>query len=72
MADLNLLTKFNEANTYLVKTIRPKLVKVVTTKHTNRSVVHSIRLDKTEPCQYRVKNMASSNAILPPQVCSLR
>ena len=43
MADLNLLTRFNEANTYHVKTIRPRLVKVVTTKHVNRSVIHSIR-----------------------------
>ena len=43
MADLNLLTRFNEDNTYHVKTIRPRLVKVITTKHVNRSIIHSIR-----------------------------
>ena len=43
MAELNLLTRFNEANRYHVKTIRPRLVKVVTTKHVNRSVIQSIR-----------------------------
>ena len=43
MAELNLLTRFNEANGYHVKTIRPRLVKVVTTKHVNRSVIQSIR-----------------------------
>ena len=43
MADLNLLTRFNEANRYHVKTIRPRLVKVVTTNHVNRSVIQSIR-----------------------------
>ena len=43
MADLNLLTRFNEANRYHVKTIRPRLVKVVTTNHVNQSVIPSIR-----------------------------
>ena len=43
MAELNLLTRFNEANRYHVKTIRPRLVKIVTTKHVNRSVIQSIR-----------------------------
>ena len=41
MADL--ITRFNEANTYHVKTPRPGLVKVVTTKHVNLSVIHPIR-----------------------------
>ena len=43
MTELNLLTRFNEANRYHVKTIRPRLVKIVTTKHVNRSVIQSIR-----------------------------
>ena len=43
MAELNLLTRFNEANRHHIKTIRPRLTKVVTTKHVNKSIVQSIR-----------------------------
>ena len=48
LAELDLLTRFNEANRRFIKTIRPRLTRVVTTKHVNEHTVRSVRLRLTK------------------------
>ncbi len=48
LAELDLLTRFNEANRRFIKTSRPRLTKVVTTVHVNEHTVRSVRLRLTK------------------------
>ena len=48
MAELDLLTRFNEANSRFIKTTRPRLTRIVTTKHVDKLIVQSIRLRITK------------------------
>ena len=50
LAELDLLTRFNEASSRFIKTIRPKLTRVVTTNHVGEHIVQSVmlRLTKTD------------------------
>ena len=47
-AELDLLTRFNEANRRFIKTIRPRLTRVVTTVHVNEHTNRSVRLRLTK------------------------
>ena len=59
----NLLIRFDQANRHHVMTIRPRRVKIVTTKHLDRSVTQSIR-PKT------VKTIGAGKKRLVPRVHS--
>ena len=48
LAELDLLTRFNEANSRFIKTTRPRLTRIVTTKHVDKLIVQSIRLRITK------------------------
>ena len=48
LAELDLLTRFNEANRRFIKTSRPRLTRVVTTVHENKHTIRSVRLRLTK------------------------
>ena len=48
LAELDLLTRFHEANRRFIKTSRPRLTRVVTTVHENKHTIRSVRLRLTK------------------------
>ena len=48
LAELDLLTRFHEANLHFIKTSRPRLTRVVNTVHESEHIIQSIRLRLTK------------------------